>query len=176
MDAGLDQPRGQGHGALPIGSCRHDPNWIDNLKVDRLCFNHMVEHRQDRLNQVFAAIADPTRRAIMQRLGKSPARVTDIARDFPISLNAVSKHLKVLQRADLIQRNIRGREHVCSLKPQPLREAMAWIEEMREFWEARLDALEVHLTGRTREENEQRPDQSRSGHPEADSDDSREAV
>lgn len=97
------------------------------------------------MNSVFAAVADPTRRAILQQLGRNPARVTEIARNFPISLNAVSKHLKVLQRAGLISRNIRGRDHVCSLTLEPLLEATAWIEEMRAFWDERVDALESYL-------------------------------
>jgi DNA-binding transcriptional ArsR family regulator len=106
----------------------------------------MGEARESRLDHVFGAVADPTRRAILGRLGKSPARVTEIARDFPISLNSVSKHLQVLERAGLVRREIRGREHVCTLNAQPLREASRWMEEVRTFWEARLDALERHLT------------------------------
>jgi len=112
--------------------------------------NHMVERSQPLLDGVFGAIADPTRRAILQHLGRSPARVTDIARNFPVSLNAVSKHLIVLERAGLIRREIRGRDRVCSLNPQPLREASTWIEEVRAFWEQRLDALERHLDDRRR--------------------------
>jgi DNA-binding transcriptional ArsR family regulator len=108
----------------------------------------MVEPRESRLNHVFGAVADPTRRAILGRLGRNPARVTDIARDFPMSLNSVSKHLQVLERAGLVRREIRGREHVCSLNAQPLREATGWMEEVRSFWESRLDALERHIVSR----------------------------
>jgi DNA-binding transcriptional ArsR family regulator len=100
------------------------------------------------LNGVFAAISDPTRRAILRQLGRSPARVTDIARRFPVSLNAISKHLLVLQRAGLVQQEIRGRERICRLNGQPLRDASLWIEEMRELWEERLDALERHLAAK----------------------------
>ncbi len=110
--------------------------------------NRMVERTQSVLDGVFGAIADPTRRAILQQLGRSPARVTDIAKKFPVSLNAVSKHLVVLERAGLLRREVRGREHVCSLNAQPLREASFWIEEMRAFWEERLDALERHLAAK----------------------------
>jgi len=102
------------------------------------------------LDAVFGAIADPTRRAILQQLGRNPARVTDIAKRFPVSLNAVSKHLIVLQRAGLVRREVRGRDHICSLNVQPLREASVWIEEMRAFWEVRLDALERHLADKRR--------------------------
>lgn|SRR5262245_41429166 len=105
----------------------------------------MGEARIVRLNNVFGAVADPTRRAILSRLGKSPARITDIAKDFPISLNSISKHLQVLERAGLVRREIRGREHVCTLNAQALREAAGWMEEVRSFWEARLDALERHI-------------------------------
>ena len=102
------------------------------------------------LDSVFSALADPTRRVILQELGRSPARVTDIARKFPVSLNAVSKHLIVLQRAGLVRRVDQGRDHICSLNLQPLREASLWIEEMRTFWEQRLDALERHVADRRR--------------------------
>jgi DNA-binding transcriptional ArsR family regulator len=108
----------------------------------------MGEARETRLDHVFGAVADPTRRAILGRLGKSPARVTDIAKDFPISLNSVSKHLQVLERAGLVRREIRGREHLCTLNAQPLREASGWLEEVRTFWVARLDALERHLAAK----------------------------
>ena len=110
----------------------------------------MVERSQFLLDAVFGAIADPTRRAILRQLGRSPARVTDIAKMFPVSLNAVSKHLLVLQRAGLVRREVRGRDHICSLNAQPLREASVWIEEMRAFWEERLDALERHLADKRR--------------------------
>ncbi len=110
----------------------------------------MVERSQSLLDGVFGAIADPTRRAILQHLARSPARVTDIAKKFPVSLNAVSKHLIVLQRAGLVRREVRGRDHICSLNAQPLREASVWIEEMRAFWEERLDALERHLADKPR--------------------------
>jgi DNA-binding transcriptional ArsR family regulator len=105
----------------------------------------MVERHRDQLNNVFGAIADPTRRAILLQLGQGPARVTDVAQHFPVSLNAVSKHLIVLERAGLIRREIQGRDHLCSLNPQPLREVSAWIEQTRRFWEQRLDSLERHL-------------------------------
>jgi len=105
----------------------------------------MGEALVSRLNHVFGAVSDPTRRAILSRLGRNPARVTDIARDFPISLNSVSKHLRVLERAGLVRREIRGREHVCTLNAQALREAAGWMEEVRSYWETRLDALERHI-------------------------------
>jgi DNA-binding transcriptional ArsR family regulator len=110
----------------------------------------MVHHSPDLLDDVFGAIADPTRRAILRQLGNRAARVTDIAQKFPVSLNAVSKHLIVLERAGLVRREVRGRDHICSLNVQPLRQASAWIEETRVFWERRLDALERHVVGKRR--------------------------
>ncbi|HEY1308553.1 MAG TPA: metalloregulator ArsR/SmtB family transcription factor [Vicinamibacterales bacterium] len=102
----------------------------------------MGEPRTSRLTNVFGAVADPTRRAILKRLGRGPARVTEIAKDFPMSLNSVSKHLQVLERAGLMRREIQGRDHICTLNVQALREATGWMEELRTFWESRLDALE----------------------------------
>ena len=105
----------------------------------------VVAMRSD-LDQTLMALADPTRRAILQRLAKSEARVTELARPFPISLNSVSKHIRMLERADLVRRRRAGREHLLSFNPQPLDEAAAWIEAQRAFWTARLDALERQLS------------------------------
>jgi DNA-binding transcriptional ArsR family regulator len=110
--------------------------------------NPMVYRSSESLDNVFGAIADPTRRAILQQLGKSPARVTEIARNFTVSLNAISKHIIVLQHAGLIRQEIRGRDRICSLNAQPLREASHWIEQMRGVWEERLDALERHISAK----------------------------
>lgn len=98
------------------------------------------------LDSTLTALADPTRRAILQRLSRGEARVTEIARPFDMSLNAVSKHIRVLERAQLVRRRRAGREHFLSFDPRPLDEAAAWIEESRAFWNARLDALERVLS------------------------------
>lgn len=108
----------------------------------------MVEQLASPLNGVFAAVADPTRRAILRQLGRGPARVTDIASRFPVSLNAISKHLLVLRRAGLVRQQARGRERICSLDAQPLRDASSWMDEMRIVWEGRLDAMERHLAAK----------------------------
>lgn len=108
-------------------------------------FNLMVECSQDMLNRVFSAVADPTRRAILASLRNKPATITEIASSFPVSLNAVSKHVMVLERAGLVRRDVHGREHVCSLNARPLRDATAWLEHYRQFWEVRLDALERYV-------------------------------
>jgi DNA-binding transcriptional ArsR family regulator len=108
-------------------------------------FNHMVEYSQERLNSVFSAVADPTRRAILRALAKKPATITQIAKPFPVSLNAISKHVMVLEGAGLIRREIQGREHLCRLEPRPLRDATAWLDHYRQFWDVRLDALESYV-------------------------------
>jgi DNA-binding transcriptional ArsR family regulator len=106
----------------------------------------MVEHlKPAELNRVFSALADPTRRAILRALTRRPATINEIAKPFPVSFNAISKHVMVLERAGLLRREIKGREHHCWIKPQPLREANAWLEDYRQFWEQRMDALEVYV-------------------------------
>jgi DNA-binding transcriptional ArsR family regulator len=100
------------------------------------------------LDQVYAAIADPTRRAILGVLAGGEVKVGTLAARFPISFNGVSKHVKVLERAGLVTRRVRGREHWLRLKPAPLRQAARWLDHYREFWDTRLDALEALLTRR----------------------------
>lgn len=113
--------------------------------MSKFIFNRVVEYRIEALDRVFAAIADPTRRAILAALAQEPATITQIARPFPVSLNAISKHILVLERAGLVRREVVGREHRCRLDPAPLRKASAWLEHYRKFWDLRLDALERHL-------------------------------
>lgn len=97
------------------------------------------------LDTTLLALADPTRRAILQRLSSGEARVTEVARPFDMSLNAVSKHILVLERAKLVRRRKVGREHFLSYRPEPLDEAAQWIQHTRSFWASRLDALEKLL-------------------------------
>ncbi|HYW11309.1 MAG TPA: metalloregulator ArsR/SmtB family transcription factor [Longimicrobium sp.] len=101
---------------------------------------------QTELDQTLIALADPTRRAILRRLSQGEARVTELAQPFAMSLNAVSKHIRMLERARLVHRRRAGREHLLSFNPQPLDEAAAWIETQRTAWTARLDALDELLT------------------------------
>jgi DNA-binding transcriptional ArsR family regulator len=96
----------------------------------------MGEYDAQVLDQVFSAVADPTRRAILARLANSDARVTDLAVDFPISLNSTSKHIRVLERANLVRRRRAGREHFLALNPHALDEAAAWIDMQRRLWTA----------------------------------------
>ncbi|HJZ11139.1 MAG TPA: metalloregulator ArsR/SmtB family transcription factor [Acidobacteriota bacterium] len=105
----------------------------------------MVEYRYTQLDNTFHAVSDPTRRAILKMLSERQARVTEIAKSFPYSLNAISKHLKVLEQAGLIRREIKGRDHFCQLDPAPLQEASDWFAFYRQFWEERLDAMERHI-------------------------------
>ena len=110
----------------------------------------MGEYQSARLDGIFNALCDPTRRAILARLTDADARVTDVASEFPISLNSVSKHIRMLERAGLLRRSIVGREHVLSLNAAPLAEAQAWIDTYRRFWEGRLAALEHYVTNKKR--------------------------
>jgi DNA-binding transcriptional ArsR family regulator len=99
-----------------------------------------------RLDAAFGAMADPTRRAILARLALADARVTEIAGDFPVSLNAISKHIKMLERAELVRRTVQGRDHILSLNAGAMAGAAEWIEYYRQFWEDRLAALEAFVT------------------------------
>src|ERR1700686_4985130 len=95
------------------------------------------------LDHTLIALADPTRRAILQRLSKGEARVTELAAPFAISLNSVSKHIRILERADLVRRRVSGREHFLTFNPAPMESAVEWMERHRVFWTDRLDALEA---------------------------------
>ena len=97
------------------------------------------------LDLTLVALADPTRRAILQRLSHGEARVTELAAPFPISLNSVSKHIRILERARLVRRRRAGKEHLLSLEQQPLEEAAAWMATQRNIWNTRLDVLEALL-------------------------------
>lgn len=95
-----------------------------------------------RLDAAFAALADPTRRAIVERLSRNEARVTELAEPFPMSLNAVSKHIRVLEASGVIERHRQGRDHILSINTRSLDEVLGWIERMRRYWEERLEAME----------------------------------
>lgn len=97
------------------------------------------------LDDTLIALADATRRGILQRLSAGQARVTEVAAPFEISLNSVSKHIRILERAGLVRRHVSGRDHYLSLDPGPLDEAAEWLVKSRDFWTARLDALEAAL-------------------------------
>jgi DNA-binding transcriptional ArsR family regulator len=99
----------------------------------------------DHLSETFGALADPTRRAILARLTAGDASVTELAEPFRMSLPAVSKHLKVLERAGLISRGRSAQWRPCRLAPEPLKEATEWLEEYRRFWDESLDNLADYL-------------------------------
>ena len=97
------------------------------------------------LDDTLIALADDTRRGILKRLAAGDARVTEVAEPFPISLNSVSKHIRILERAGLVSRRIVGRDHFLSLERKPFDELTQWMLDTREFWNRRLDALEAAL-------------------------------
>src|ERR1700686_3615295 len=99
----------------------------------------------DQLTDVLAAISHPTRRAIIGQLANGPARFLDIAKPFDTALNAVTKHLKLLERAGLIERRKQGREVFISFRGEPLREVAEWVHEYEQFWKERLDQFEQHF-------------------------------
>src|SRR5271163_4792861 len=99
----------------------------------------------DQLTDVLTAISHPTRRAIIAQLAKGPARFLDIAKPFDTALNAVTKHLKLLERAGLIERRKQGREVIISFRAEPLREVAGWVHEYERFWNERLDQFEQYF-------------------------------
>jgi len=97
------------------------------------------------LDDTLIALADDTRRSILKRLASGEARVTEVAAPFGISLNSVSKHIRLLERAGLVRRRIAGRDHFLALEPGPFDELTQWMQRTREFWSSRLDVLEAAL-------------------------------
>jgi DNA-binding transcriptional ArsR family regulator len=104
-----------------------------------------LDRTDDRLDATFAALGDPTRRAIVDRLALGEATVLELASPFAISLPAISRHLKVLEQAGLIERGRRGRERPCTLRPEAVAEVARWAEHTRRAWEQRLDRLDEFL-------------------------------
>lgn len=108
----------------------------------------------DQLSKVFSALSDPTRRDILLRLGDGPVTVTELAEPFPISLPAVSRHLKVLEQAGLISRNRRAQWRTSTLRAEPLKEATTWMEHLSQLWDERFDRLDAHLAALQRQMND----------------------
>ena len=113
--------------------------------MNRLIFNQMVKYQTANLDRTFAALADPTRRRILAHLARGDQCVTHLARPHAMSLPAISKHLRVLEKAGLLQRRRYGRVHEMQLAAAPLKEAAQWVEEYRKFWEGSLDRLADYL-------------------------------
>ena len=105
----------------------------------------MTVTARDRFDAVFAALSDPTRRSIVRRLADGEATVLELAQPVPISLPAISRHLKVLEEAGLISRGRDGQRRPCQLRPEPLVDIATWAEHTRAAWEQRLDRLDAHL-------------------------------
>ena len=105
----------------------------------------MVQYQADALDRTFAALADPTRRAIVGRLGAGPTTVSAVAAPFDMSLPAVAKHIAVLERAGLVETEKRGRTRVCRLQGRPLEFATDWMTRQTSFWERQLAALARHV-------------------------------
>lgn len=108
-------------------------------------FNHMVELQAPQMNSVFHALGDATRRQMLRGLASGERTVGELARPFAMSLAAASKHIRVLEGAGLIRREVRGRTHVCRLDPGPLASAHEWLGFYERFWTSRLDLLEQLL-------------------------------
>ncbi len=111
---------------------------------------------EQRLDAIFGALADPTRRRIVERLARGPLSVGEIASAFPISQPAVSRHVRVLEESGLLERRIDGRIHRCRLSPEGMTAASAWLDSQRAFWNAALDRLEAVLTHSTRKRKKRR--------------------
>ena len=113
-----------------------------------------MPHTQDKLSSTFSALADPTRRAILARLASGEASVSELAKPMKMTMPAVTKHLKVLQRAGLIRQERRAQWRPCYLVAEPLKEASDWMEKYRKFWEESFDRLDEYLKVLQAKENE----------------------
>ena len=110
----------------------------------------MVERREEKLSEIFYALSDPTRRAIIGLLAERPHTVTELLEPFPVSLNAISKHIKALEKVGLVDREIKGRIHMCHLNTAPMNEAYQWLGSYEKFWSGSLDKLEKLLRNRAK--------------------------
>ena len=117
----------------------------------------MVDKSNERLDAVFHALADPTRRAMLRELAGRPHTVSELAAPFAISLAGASKHIQVLQRAGLIAREVQGRVHTCRLEPAPMHEGVEWMRHYERFWTQRLDGLEALLKAEDAKQKTSKP-------------------
>jgi DNA-binding transcriptional ArsR family regulator len=125
--------------------------------------NHMVDYQTLQMNSVFHALGDPTRRRMLRALAGGDRTVGELAKPFAMSLAAASKHIKVLERARLIRREVRGRTHVCRLDSGPLASAHEWLGSYARFWTGQLDALERFLGNEDATKSKRRELKSRKG-------------
>jgi DNA-binding transcriptional ArsR family regulator len=124
--------------------------FICTIRRLRLIVNQMVKYSPKVLNRTFAALADPTRRRLLAHLARGDKCVTHLARPHAMSLPAISKHLRVLEKAGLLRRRRYGRVHEMQLEAKPLKQAAQWVEEYRKFWEGSLDRLAAYLEKTTK--------------------------
>jgi DNA-binding transcriptional ArsR family regulator len=121
-----------------MGTLNHSVDFWDRGPI----FNHMVELQTTQMNSIFHALGDGTRRRMLRDLASGERTVSELAKPFAMSLAAASKHIRVLEGAGLIQREVRGRTHVCRLEPGPLASAHEWLSFYERFWTSRLDILD----------------------------------
>ncbi len=140
-------------GAFPAALGPDIDSWFTSLRHLTIRFNVFAGMTSsatsafvdDRLDVVFHALAHRTRRLLLRRLARGPAMITELAEPLPMSLPAVSKHLRVLERAHLVTRKVDGRVHRCSLDAEPLIEVERWLGERRALWQRALDSLAAHV-------------------------------
>jgi len=118
----------------------------------RLILNYMVQYSDARLDAAFAALSDPTRRGVLEQLGRADASITDLAERFHMTLTGMKKHVGVLEQAGLVTTEKVGRVRTCNLGPRRLQEEAAWIERYRHVWDARFDELDRVVEGLKRKE------------------------
>ena len=121
-----------------------------------MIFNHMVKYKSSELDMTFGALADATRRGILEQLSGGESSVTKLAEPYNISLPAISKHLRVLERAGLLSQEKNGRVRRCRLDAGPMKEASDWISRYQRFWEQQLDSLAIYLD---KLQNDQNPEE-----------------
>ena len=138
--------------------------YLTNI-ISLILFNHMVNYSAGTLNSTFAALADPTRRAILERLSVGDSSVTALAEPFEVSLPAISKQLRVLERAGLLVQEKDGRVRRCKLEARPMKEAVDWIAQYQPFWEAKLESLASYLEDLEPSEDDPETENSEGGNP-----------
>ncbi|WP_235864597.1 ArsR/SmtB family transcription factor [Ureibacillus acetophenoni] len=124
-----------------------------NIKRLSVIFNHMVNQNNEQLNEIFHALADSTRREMVQMMAERERTVSELAEPFEMSLAGISKHIKVLERANLVERSINGRTHICRLNTETLSQATKWLQTYEKFWNNRFDLLEYELMKAKKKEN-----------------------
>ncbi len=135
-----------------LEDCIDLTKWLTMLK-QRLIINHMVKQNDESLDTIFHALADPTRREIIRQIASRECTVSELAAPFDMSLAAISKHIKVLERASLLERTVKGRTHLCRLNAESLSHASEWLHFYERFWDRQFDVLERELKKAEKEEH-----------------------